>query len=243
MLVDVSVDLERGEVCCLLGPSGSGKSTFLNLVGGLEHADGGTIQVGGTEVTALKPRALGEYRRSQLGFIFQFYNLVPDLTVLEYPFVGDGGFDGCRVSNEIVEKLPVYLSDDGTALMVGMMACADGDSLDAVSLVRVIMNSELSGHSAKRAESHQPGTAESSNVGMSVSPVPSTSPSAVRASEGQKRTPRVSELRREGVRMFMGSHLVPCHREGGTDLVGGLRDSSDRAQGALNRALVSAVCV
>lgn len=71
--------------------------------------------------------------------------LVPIPNGLEYPFVGDGGFDGCRVSNEIVEKLPVYLSDDGTALMVGMMACADGDSLDAVSLVRVIMNSELSG--------------------------------------------------------------------------------------------------
>lgn len=71
--------------------------------------------------------------------------LVPIPSGFEYPFVGDGGFDGCRVSNEIIEKLPDYLSDGGTALMVGMMACVDGGCLDSVSLVRAIMNSELSG--------------------------------------------------------------------------------------------------
>ena len=67
----------------MLGPSGSGKSTFLNLIGGLEGADGGTVSVGGCELTAMGPRELGEYRRRELGFVFQFYNLVPDLTIRE----------------------------------------------------------------------------------------------------------------------------------------------------------------
>ena len=57
-----------------------------------------------------------------------------------------GGFDGCRVSNEIIEKLPDYLSDDGTALMVGMMACADKDSLDAVSIVQDINEQRVVGN-------------------------------------------------------------------------------------------------
>ena len=67
----------------MLGPSGSGKSTFLNLIGGLEDADGGSIMVDGCDLTVLKPTDLGEYRRRELGFVFQFYNLVPDLTIKE----------------------------------------------------------------------------------------------------------------------------------------------------------------
>ena len=67
----------------MLGPSGSGKSTFLNLIGGLEDADAGSILVDGCDLTTLKPADLGEYRRRELGFVFQFYNLVPDLTIKE----------------------------------------------------------------------------------------------------------------------------------------------------------------
>jgi len=77
------VSLAKGEVCVLLGPSGSGKSTFLNIVGGLESADAGSIEVGGVAITDLSPSDLVEYRRRELGFVFQFYNLVPDLTVTE----------------------------------------------------------------------------------------------------------------------------------------------------------------
>lgn len=73
----------RGEIAVLLGPSGSGKSTFLNLIGGLEHADAGTIDVGGQRLTDMNGKRLGEYRRDELGFVFQFYNLVPDLTIQE----------------------------------------------------------------------------------------------------------------------------------------------------------------
>lgn len=83
VLRGITTSLEAGEVCVLLGPSGSGKSTFLNLVGGLEPVDAGAICVGGVDLTRLSSRGLGEYRRRELGFVFQFYNLVPDLTVRE----------------------------------------------------------------------------------------------------------------------------------------------------------------
>lgn len=83
VLDGITTSINKGEICVMLGPSGSGKSTFLNLIGGLEDADGGSIEVGGTELTGLKSGQLGEYRREQLGFVFQFYNLVPDLTIKE----------------------------------------------------------------------------------------------------------------------------------------------------------------
>ncbi len=83
VLQGLSTTINQGEICVLLGPSGSGKSTFLNLIGGLEPADAGTISVNGTELTALSEKQLGEYRRRELGFVFQFYNLVPDLTIRE----------------------------------------------------------------------------------------------------------------------------------------------------------------
>ena len=83
VLRGLDVELEKGEICVLLGPSGSGKSTFLDLVGGLEPADSGSIVVNETELTALNSKQLGEYRRRELGFVFQFYNLVPDLTIRE----------------------------------------------------------------------------------------------------------------------------------------------------------------
>ena len=83
VLDGINTSINRGEICVMLGPSGSGKSTFLNLIGGLEDADAGSILVDGCDLTALKPTDLGEYRRRELGFVFQFYNLVPNLTALE----------------------------------------------------------------------------------------------------------------------------------------------------------------
>ena len=83
VLDGITATINKGEICVMLGPSGSGKSTFLNLIGGLEGADGGTIRVGECEITALSAKTLGEYRRRELGFVFQFYNLVPNLTALE----------------------------------------------------------------------------------------------------------------------------------------------------------------
>lgn len=83
VLDGITTTVNRGEICVMLGPSGSGKSTFLDLIGGLEDADGGTVSVGDCELTALSSKNLGEYRRRELGFVFQFYNLVPDLTIKE----------------------------------------------------------------------------------------------------------------------------------------------------------------
>ena len=83
VLRGINCRVERGQICVILGPSGSGKSTLLNCVGGLERADGGSIRVDGAELVGMKPEALSEYRREKLGFVFQFYNLVANLTVRE----------------------------------------------------------------------------------------------------------------------------------------------------------------
>ncbi len=88
VLCDISTTINKGEICVLLGPSGSGKSTFLNIIGGLEHADGGSITVAGQDLTGANDKQLGEYRRRELGFVFQFYNLVSDLTIRENIEVG-----------------------------------------------------------------------------------------------------------------------------------------------------------
>ena len=81
-------DAHVGEICVLLGPSGSGKSTVLNAIGGIEPIDTGDVIVGGTSLNSLSPKALSLYRRNSLGFVFQFYNLVPNLTVKENIEVG-----------------------------------------------------------------------------------------------------------------------------------------------------------
>ena len=83
VLRGVSVQIEEGSMCAILGASGSGKSTLLNVFGGLDTVDSGSIQVDGLEITTLVPESLSDYRRRTLGFVFQFYNLIPNLTVGE----------------------------------------------------------------------------------------------------------------------------------------------------------------
>lgn len=82
-LNDVSLDIEKGEVCVILGPSGSGKSTLLNMIGGLDTPDSGSIIVDGTNITKLDKKSLTDYRREKLGMIFQAYNLIAELSVIE----------------------------------------------------------------------------------------------------------------------------------------------------------------
>ena len=77
------MELEEGKICVILGASGSGKSTLLHLIGALETADSGKIRIGGQEITKMTEEELSDYRKDFLGFVFQFYNLVPDLTVRE----------------------------------------------------------------------------------------------------------------------------------------------------------------
>ena len=83
VLSDISLDIQRGEFTALMGPSGSGKSTLLNLIAGIDKPDSGTLLVGGLDITALGEAELADWRASHVGFIFQFYNLMPVLTAFE----------------------------------------------------------------------------------------------------------------------------------------------------------------
>ena len=82
-LAGVDLELYAGELVVLLGPSGSGKSTLLNILGGLDHATSGTVLFRGQDLTRLDDRGLTSYRRDHVGFVFQFYNLIPSLTARE----------------------------------------------------------------------------------------------------------------------------------------------------------------
>ena len=83
VLKGISLTLAKGQTGVILGPSGSGKSTLMNIIGGVDRADSGSIHVDGLEITSLGDDGLTDYRRDSVGFIFQFYNLVPNLTVTE----------------------------------------------------------------------------------------------------------------------------------------------------------------
>jgi len=82
-LDEVSLDIEKGEICVVLGPSGSGKSTLLNMIGGLDRVDRGTITVEDENITSYNKKMMTEFRRNKLGMVFQAYNLIPELNVVE----------------------------------------------------------------------------------------------------------------------------------------------------------------
>lgn len=88
VLKGIDLSVEKGEFCVLLGPSGSGKSTLLNILGGIDCADSGDILIGGERMADMNEKALTLYRRRHLGYIFQMYNLIPNLTVRENVEVG-----------------------------------------------------------------------------------------------------------------------------------------------------------
>lgn len=101
----VSLSVERGEICTILGQSGSGKSTLLNAIGGLDSVDGGSIFIDGCDIAKISGKELSAFRRDYLGFVFQFYNLVPNLTVLENIQVGEYLSDSPLPMDEILEVL------------------------------------------------------------------------------------------------------------------------------------------
>lgn len=88
VLKGIDLEIERGEFCVLLGPSGSGKSTLLNIIGGIDSADTGDIRINGEYMANMNEKKLTLYRRKHLGYIFQMYNLIPNLTVRENIEVG-----------------------------------------------------------------------------------------------------------------------------------------------------------
>lgn len=109
VLKGVGMDLDKGQIGVILGPSGSGKSTLMNIIGGVDRANDGTVFVDGENITDLNDSQLVEYRRDNVGFIFQFYNLVPNLTVAENIEVVSNISKSPLKTNEVLEA--VGLSD------------------------------------------------------------------------------------------------------------------------------------
>ncbi|WP_298530084.1 ABC transporter ATP-binding protein [uncultured Ruminococcus sp.] len=108
VLKGISFELEKGEFCVLLGPSGSGKSTLLNIIGGIDRADSGYISIGGEKTADMNEKALTLYRRKHLGYIFQMYNLIPNLNIKENIEVGAYLSDSPLDVDDILKTLGLY---------------------------------------------------------------------------------------------------------------------------------------
>ena len=105
VLKGIDLSIEKGEFCVLLGPSGSGKATLLNIIGGIDHADSGQITIDGELMEKMTPKRLGLYRRKHLGYVFQMYNLIPNLTVRENIEVGTYLSDHALDVDELLDTL------------------------------------------------------------------------------------------------------------------------------------------
>ncbi|MBZ2385848.1 ABC transporter ATP-binding protein [Anaerococcus murdochii] len=107
VLKNIDLDIEKGKIICILGPSGSGKSTLLNIIGGIESIDSGEVHVLGEDLAKMSKKALENYRREKLGFVFQFYNLISDLNVFENIEVGKYLAKNPLDINKLVEDLGI----------------------------------------------------------------------------------------------------------------------------------------
>ena len=108
VLKGLDLDIEKGGFCVLLGPSGSGKSTLLNIIGGIDGADEGSITIEGERLEDMTEKKLSLYRRKHLGYIFQMYNLIPNLTVRENIEVGAYLSDHPLDVDELLHTLGLY---------------------------------------------------------------------------------------------------------------------------------------
>lgn len=108
VLKGIDIEIEKGEFCVLLGPSGSGKSTLLNIIGGIDAADEGYIQINGEKTADMNEKALTLYRRKHLGYIFQMYNLIPNLNIKENIEVGAYLSDNPLDVDDLLKTLGLY---------------------------------------------------------------------------------------------------------------------------------------
>lgn len=108
VLKGIDIEIEKGEFCVLLGPSGSGKSTLLNIIGGIDAADEGYISINGEKTADMNEKALTLYRRKHLGYIFQMYNLIPNLNIKENIEVGAYLSDNPLDVDDLLKILGLY---------------------------------------------------------------------------------------------------------------------------------------
>ena len=108
VLKGIDIEVDKGEICVLLGPSGSGKSTLLNIIGGIDEADEGYISINGEKTANMNERGLTEYRRKHLGYVFQMYNLIPNLNIRENIEVGAYLSDKPLNTEELLHTLGLY---------------------------------------------------------------------------------------------------------------------------------------
>lgn len=108
VLKGISFSIEKGDICILLGPSGSGKSTLLNIIGGIDTADEGYVSIQDEKTADMKEKALTKYRRKHLGYVFQLYNLIPNLTVRENIEVGAYLSDHPLDIDDLLHTLGLY---------------------------------------------------------------------------------------------------------------------------------------
>ena len=131
-LHDATFTIEKGEICVIVGPSGAGKTTLLNILGGMDTLSAGRVFLDGREVSAFNKRQLADYRRRDIGFVFQFYNLIPNLTALE----------NVEIASQIVkDPLPAaqVLRDVGLGeRMANFPAQLSGGEQQRVSIARAL---------------------------------------------------------------------------------------------------------
>lgn len=108
VLKGINFEVEKGEICVLLGPSGSGKSTLLNIIGGIDNADGGYVAIDGEKTANMNEKVLTAYRRKHLGYVFQMYNLIPNLNVKENIEVGAYLSDRPLDIDDLLHTLGLY---------------------------------------------------------------------------------------------------------------------------------------
>ena len=108
VLKGIDAGIQKGEICVLLGPSGSGKSTLLNIIGGIDSADSGYISINGEKTADMNEKKLTIYRRKHLGYIFQMYNLIPNLNIKENVEVGAYLSDNPLDVDELLKTLGLY---------------------------------------------------------------------------------------------------------------------------------------
>lgn len=108
VLKGINFEVNKGEICVLLGPSGSGKSTLLNIIGGIDDADSGYVSINNEKTKDMKEKELTRYRRKHLGYVFQMYNLIPNLNVKENIEIGAYLSDSPLDINELLNTLGLY---------------------------------------------------------------------------------------------------------------------------------------